>query len=105
MNSLGGIKPRMEDIKEQDSETENNAATGQQKSNLQKKINEAVTKKYHLQTQLNRLKDSKTMLEMKNRAIGPTSSSGTQSKPQKSGFKMHHILAVSVLGLIAGAAT
>jgi hypothetical protein len=45
------------------------------------------------------------MLEMKNRAIGPTSSSGTQSKPQKSGFKMHHILAVSVLGLIAGAAT
>ena len=38
----------MEDIKEQDSETENNAASGQQKSNLQRKINEAVTKKYHL---------------------------------------------------------
>jgi len=28
MNSLGGMKPRMEDIKEQDSETENNAASG-----------------------------------------------------------------------------
>jgi hypothetical protein len=45
------------------------------------------------------------MLEMKNRAIGPTSSTGAQSKPTKSEFKMHHILAVSVLGLIAGAAT
>jgi len=101
----------MEDIKEQDSEYENmtqmpnkNASKSETPggNTIQRQLSEAVTKKYILQTQLNRLKDSKNILDFKNQAMGggKVASGGSSSK---GGYKMHNLLAISVVGLMVGA--
>lgn len=68
--------------------------------NIQRKISEAQTKKYTLTTQLNRLKDSKSVYDMKNKAV----SSGGNSSGHSSdgGFKFYHLIIFMVLGLILG---
>lgn len=108
-------KGYMEDIKEQDSEQEN-APTAQKASSsvaepspsqilnpgetIQRKISEAQTKKYSLQTQLQRMKDSKSVLDMKQQAMPKGRSATTKSA---SGYQMYHLLFVGVVAMILGA--
>ena len=95
----------MEDIKEQDSEQEI-VNSGYQKEipakgvtskasvvapkqtsnvNVQRKISEAQAKIYSLESQLARLKNSKSVMDMKNEATGRPSS-GSDAIAQNAGF-------------------
>ena len=68
---------------------------------IQQKIQEAQTKKYSLNSQLQRLKDSRSILEMKNSAVSSHSSGGS-TPAAEGGFKLYHLIIVAILGLIVG---
>lgn len=109
-------KGQMEDIKEQDSEQESvqqikkeappviqvpqtPAADNEQ---VQAKLKNLTEKKQKLQAQLARMKDSKSMMDLKKESI-PAKPSGGASKQKKDEFKLYHLIMISVLGLLVGA--
>mmetsp|Transcript_4332 Transcript_4332/g.7314 ORF Transcript_4332/g.7314 Transcript_4332/m.7314 type:complete len:84 (+) Transcript_4332:799-1050(+) len=68
----------------------------------QKRITELQTQKYSLTSQLNRLKDSKQVFDMKNKSVGGANADASLAKGE-GGFKIYHLLFMGVLGLILGA--
>jgi len=70
---------------------------------IQRKISEAQTKKYSLHQQLQRMRDSKNFIDMKNNAVGSKSSQSGSDLSSKSGYKLHHLMVVGVIGMLAGA--
>ena len=70
---------------------------------IQRKISEAQTKKYSLSQQLQRMRDSKNFIDMKNNAVGSKSSQSGSDLSSKSGYKLHHLMVVGVIGMLAGA--
>ena len=119
-NYTGGN--RMEDIKEQDSEAEvansgifnaavtkgvtakASVAAPKQTSNVNvtRKISEAQAKIYSLESQLARLKNSKSVMDMKNEATGKPAG-GSSSIAASGGFQLFHLIFVMVVGILIGA--
>ena len=112
----------MEDIKEQDSDADiaNSGVYQSQKEvpkvakasvatpkqptnvNVSRKISEAQAKIYSLESQLSRLKNSKSVMDMKNEATGkPTA--GADSTAQSGGFQLFHLIFAMVMGILIGA--
>ena len=77
-------------------------APASQGPSMKKRLDDAQAKKMKLQTQLKRLEDNKGVLGKKNNAmndgVGYSGAAETSD-----GFKMHHLIALSVLGLLIGA--
>lgn len=67
---------------------------------MKKRLDDAQAKKMKLQTQLKRLEDNKGVLGKKDNAVSGAGYSGAEASE---GFKMHHLIAMSVFGLLVGA--
>lgn len=76
-------------------------APASQGPSMKKRLDDAQAKKMKLQTQLKRLEDNKGVLGKKDSAV--SGAAGYSGAETMDGFKMHHLIALSVLGLLVGA--
>ena len=60
-----------------------------------------MTQKYSLQQKLQRMKDSKNFQTMKSKAMGSKSSQGNSEV--SSGYGIHHLMMVAIIGMLVGA--
>ena len=90
----------MEGIKEQDSEQEVNVskepvsapAPHQTKrvafyEDIQRKISEAQAKQYSVRTKLNRMRESKNVMDMKMNLVGSSKAKGNTNQSRSTGYK------------------